>query len=150
MPVKVDFHSGVPDKTAYCCRLLRKTQAAPVRVAVRGAAELLDRLDVALWTFDALSFLPHLRLRAGAVPKPLHARTPIWLVDEASQAPQCHVLVNLGPGLAAGWESFGRVVELVQVDDADRRDGRVRWREYGEYERSGRAALEHHVVGGQA
>lgn len=147
MPVKVDFHSGVPDKTAYCCRLLRKTQAAQVRVAVRGPGELLDRLDVALWTFDALSFLPHLRLRAGAVPKPLHARTPIWLVDEASQAPQCAVLVNLGPGLAEGWESFDRVVELVETDDADRRDGRARWREY---DRSGRAVLEHHVVGGEA
>ena len=71
MTVKVDFHSGVADKAAYCCRLLRKTQAARTRVAVCGPAELLDRLDVALWTFDALSFLPHLRLQAGAVPRPL-------------------------------------------------------------------------------
>ena len=147
MTVKVDFHSGVADKAAYCCRLLRKTQAARTRVAVCGPAELLDRLDVALWTFDALSFLPHLRLQAGAVPRPVQSPTPIWLVDEATQAPHCDVLVNLGTDVAPAWDAFQRVVEVVQADDADRRAGRARWREY---DRSGLATLEHHDVGGEA
>jgi DNA polymerase-3 subunit chi len=145
--VKIDFHSGMPDKAAYCCRLLRKSQAAQVRVAVCGPSELLDRLDVALWTFDALSFLPHVRLRSGASPQPRLARTPVWLLDDARQAPHRDVLVNLGPDLVPGWEGFGRVVEVVQSDDADRLAGRARWRQYGQ---TGVAALEHHVVGGDA
>ena len=81
--MKIDFHSGMPDKAAYCCRLLRKSQATRACVAVCGPSELLDRLDVALWTFDALSFLPHVRLRAGASPQSRLARTPVWLLDDA-------------------------------------------------------------------
>ena len=77
MSVKVDFHSGMPDKAAYCCRLLRKSQATRSCVAVCGPSDLLDRLDVALWTFDALSFLPHVRLRAEC------RRSPAW------RAPRC-------------------------------------------------------------
>ena len=147
MSVKVDFHSGMPDKAAYCCRLLRKSQATRSCVAVCGPSDLLDRLDVALSTFDALSFLPHVRLRAGVSPQPRLARTPVWLLDDAWQAPHRDVLVNLGPDLVPGWEGFGRVVEVVQSDDADRLAGRARWRQYGQ---AGVAALEHHVVGGDA
>lgn len=143
----VEFHSGVADKLAYCCRLVRKAQAAQARVAVCGPGDLLDRLDAALWTFDALSFVPHVRLRQGATVPPALARTPVWLLDDAHVAPHREVLVNLGTELVPQWQTYARVVEVVQADDADRRCGRERWRQYSQ---AGAVELKHHVVGAEA
>jgi DNA polymerase III subunit chi len=128
--MKVEFHSGVADKLDHACRLLRKTQASSARVAVAGDPALLDRLDQALWTFDALSFVPHVRLRAATQPGPVHARTPLWLTDEPARCPHRAVLVNLGPGMPDRWQDFERVIEIVEAGDDDRANARRRWREY--------------------
>lgn len=124
------FHTGLADRLAYTCRLLRKAYRQGLRVEVRGDHELLARLDPLLWTFDPSEFLPHARLRAGQPIPPGQARTPIWLVEEARPDADATVLVNLGPGPAADFGRFERVVELVGSDDAERRDGRQRWRYY--------------------
>jgi DNA polymerase III subunit chi len=145
--VKVEFHSGVSDKLDHACRLLRKTQAAAAQVVVTGEGALLDRLDVALWTFDALSFVPHVRLRAGAQPGATHARTALWLADEPQRCPQHAVLVNLGAEMAEGWDRFERVIEVVDASDADSASARQRWRAYAA--RPG-VELVHHPRGGAA
>jgi DNA polymerase-3 subunit chi len=128
--MKVDFHTGVADKLDHACRLLRKSQAAGAQVVVCGDRAMLDRLDTALWTFDALSFVPHARLRGTSPPSAAHARTALWLADEALRAQHRSVLVNLGPAMAQGWQEFERVIEVVQSDDDDSAQGRRRWREY--------------------
>lgn len=145
--MKVEFHSGVADKLDHTCRLLRKTQAAAASVVVAGDRALLDRLDVALWTFDALSFVPHVRLRTGAQPGATHARTALWLADEPQRCPQRAVLVNLGPEMAEGWDGFERVIEVVDASDADSASARQRWRAYAA--RPG-VELVHHARGGGA
>ena len=144
--MKVEFHSGVPDKLEHACRFLRKAQAAGARVAVCGDAALLDRLDASLCSFDALSFVPHVRRRGGSVLQPGWERTPTWLVDDVALAPaETRVLVNLGPAMVDGWERFERVIEIVEATDEDSRAGRQRWRRYGEF---GGAELVHHALGG--
>ena len=143
--MKVEFHSGVPDKVEHACRFLRKAQMAGARVAVCGDAALLDRLDGSLWTFDALSFVPHVRRRAGGELRPGWERTPTWLVDDVGLAPDARILVNLGPEMATGWERFERVIEIVEASDEDSRAGRQRWRRYGEH---AGAELVHHALGG--
>jgi DNA polymerase-3 subunit chi len=134
--MKVEFHSGVPDKLVHACRLLRKSHAAGARVAVTGERTALDRLDPMLWTFDPASFVPHARLRAGAQPPAsLLARTPIWLadmVDAPAQALGCTVLVNLGPEVPAQWDRFERLIEIVDASPEDSAQARARWRRYGQ------------------
>lgn len=141
--MKLEFHTGLPDKLGFAVRLLRKAQAAAARVAVCGNAAELDRLDTLLWTHEPGSFLPHVRLARGRSAKPGWGRTPTWLVDDAASAPECDTLVNLGPGLAEGWTGFGRVIELVGDGDGDGdevRAGRQRWRTYAE---AGHTPLHH-------
>jgi DNA polymerase III subunit chi len=130
--VKIEFHSGVPDKLDHACRLLRKAQAAGARVVVAGEPALLDRLDVALWTFDALSFVPHVRLRAPGSAPAAAARTLVWLADAPTASAPTDVLVNLGATMVPGWQQFARVIEVVGSDDADSQPARQRWRTYGE------------------
>jgi DNA polymerase III subunit chi len=144
--LKVEFHSGVAEPLGHACRLLRKAHAAGARVVVHGPAPMLDRLDQQLWTFDALSFVPHLRLRAGARPQPHQARTPTWLVDDVAAVDDRDVLVNLGDEMVSGWETFARVIEVVPADAQASAAARQRWRRYGEREG---VELVHHAVGEQ-
>jgi DNA polymerase III subunit chi len=130
--MKVEFHTGVADRLGLACRFLRKAHAAGAHVVVCGDSGSLDRLDVALWTFDPLSFVPHVRLKGDAAAPPALARTTTWLVDAPAAAPTREILLNLGPAMVDDWACFARVVEIVSSDPADAEAGRLRWRRYGE------------------
>ena len=130
--MKVEFHSGVPDNLDHACRLLRKAQAAGAKVVVSGEPAVLDRLDAALWTFDALSFVPHVRVRAASAMPAAASRTPVWLADVPADGGHRDVLVNLGTRMVAGWQGFARVIEVVEAGDAASQPARQRWRTYAE------------------
>jgi len=131
---RVDFHSGVADKLGHACRLVRKAWRAGHRVVVTGSPEQLSRLDLQLWTFEVGEFIPHGRLKAGATVPQALLRTPVWLADQPADLPgaigEDHVLVNLGPGLAAGFEGFPRLIEIVALAADEVASGRQRWRQY--------------------
>lgn len=127
---EVNFHHGADDVLGYACRLLQKAQRHGARVTVTGAAPALQALDAALWSFEPLSFLPHRRLRAGDKPAEHYADTPIWLVEQPADAPSHEVLVNLGPALPVGFESYARLFEIVGRADDERRAGRERLQHY--------------------
>ena len=126
---RIDFHSNVPDKIAYACRLVRKARSQNLRVVMMAAdAAQLQRLDEALWTFSELDFLPHVK-----VDSPLAAQTPIVLMDTdagAADLPHHQVLVNLSQQPPADFARFERMFEIVAADDADRLAGRERYRHY--------------------
>lgn len=127
--MKVDFHSGVADKLGAACRFLRKAQDGGATVVVCADRGTLDRLDAALWTFDPLSFVAHIRLKEAAAP-PALAATKTWLVDSAASVAARELLLNLGPAMVDGWERFSRVVEIVSAEPEDVGAGRQRWRQY--------------------
>ena len=125
----VTFHFNVPDRLAYTCRLARKAYAAGGRTVVMGSPAQLQALDTALWTFSALDFIPH--CLATAPPETL-ARTPIVLALDAQALADAQVLVHLGTEVPAGFERYGRLIELVGTDQADRGHARQRWRHYAD------------------
>ena len=132
---EVVFLSGVPDKLGYAGRLLRKKWREGARVAVFGSPDLLQRLDQALWTGNALEFLPHRRWAAGQTLPAGMARTPIWLLEQTQPGLAgrlgCDSAVNLGLDEVDGLLQFGRVAEIVGDAPADRAAGRQRWKRYG-------------------
>jgi DNA polymerase III subunit chi len=128
--MKVDFHSGVADKLGAACGFLRKAQDAGATVVVCGDRSGLDQLDMALWTFDPLSFVAHVRVRETAVPPPALVSTRTWLVDSTTSVEPRDLLLNLGPTMVDGWQGFGRVVEIVSAESDDADAGRRRWRQY--------------------
>jgi DNA polymerase-3 subunit chi len=125
---EVAFHFNAPDKVGYACRLLRKAVGAGARVVVTGEPALLAELDVALWTFSELDFVPHCR-DAGAPPAVL-AASPVVLTEAVRAAPHHQVLVNLGAAVPEGFEAFERLIEVVTGDEADRVQARQRWKHY--------------------
>ena len=128
---EVSFHFNVADRTDYTCRLVRKATRAGASVVLTGPPAALVHFDRALWTFDDLEFLPHAMPKPGEqVAERLRAATRVWLLQDAAEATQHDVLVNLGVDAPAGFESFAKVIEIVTPDEADRNVARTRWKHY--------------------
>ena len=126
---RIDFHSNVPQKLAYVCRLVRKARGAGTQIVlrVRDRSEL-QQLDQALWAFSEQDFLPH--VNAG---DPLAAQTPIILTaSDDIELPHHQVLINLSGETPAHFARFERMLEIISADDADRAAGRERYRFYKE------------------
>ena len=123
----VEFHFNAPDKIGYACRLLRKAARQGAQVAVTAEPAFLRELDMVLWTFEPLEFVPHCLANAAAQ---VVAATPIVLCDDARSSPHHDVLVNLGSEVPDGFERFERLIEVVTLDGADRSAGRTRWNHY--------------------
>jgi DNA polymerase-3 subunit chi len=124
---RIDFHSDVPDKIAYTCRLVRKARTANCRIVLltRDHADLAA-LDEALWTFSETDFLPH-----AAAGDELSPDTPVILTDnDTADVPHHEVLINLSGNTPAHFARFERMIEIIAADEADRTAGRERFRFY--------------------
>ena len=124
---RIDFHTDIPDKFLYTCRLVRKARAAQCRIVIlTGRATDSARLDQALWTFSELDFLPHV-----TADDPLAAQTPIILTDNENVAlPHHQVLINLSGNTPNHFARFERMFEIVSLDETDKHNGRERYRFY--------------------
>ena len=136
---RIDFHSNVPQKIAYVCRLVRKAHASGATMVLRVPDRAqLQQLDQALWSFSEQDFLPH--VMAG---DPLAAQTPIILTaDDSADLPHHQILINLGADTPAHFARFERLLEIISADDADKAAGRDRYRFYKERG----YPLSHHVA----
>lgn len=137
---QVNFHSGVPDRLGYVCRLLRKAQQSGARIGVTGPAPLLNRLDAALWTFEPGEFVPHLRFLSGALPAGALGQTPVLLTEAAADLPHRELLLNLGRDVPEGFEQFERLFEVVSLDEEQVQAGRQR---YKHYQQAGHVVIHH-------
>ena len=143
---EIDFHFNTPDKVHYACRLLRKAVGARgARVVVVADAQMLEAVDLALWTFAPAEFIAHCRSDGEPI---MVARSPV-LLAESGEAPLPHrqVLVNLGQAVPGGFERFDRLIDIVSADDAERQAGRKRWRHYAD---RGYAIQRHDFAGSAA
>lgn len=131
---EVHFYTGVPDKTLYACGLVKKALERGRKVVVYASdARALARFDQALWTFDPISFVPHV-----LASDPLAPRTPVVLTDQGEadanggSVPHHEVLVNLDAQWPKFFSRFDYLMEIVGEDEADRAAGRARWKFYSE------------------
>lgn len=124
---RVDFHSKVPDKLLYACRLIRKARTAGMKVVVYlQDAQQLSQFDHALWTFSEQDFIPH--VVAG---DELAAQTDVIMSCDASdELPHHQVLVNLSTLTPDHFARFERMFEIVSTDDQDLTAGRGRYKHY--------------------
>ncbi len=123
---RIDFHFNTPDKLGYGCRLVRKAWRAGHRIVVfSNEPDQLAAFDEALWTFSPQDFIPHVM-----VGDPLAVQTPIVLTVHDPATDDRDLLINLGTQTPPGFARFERLIEVVASDDADREQGRQRWRFY--------------------
>ena len=137
----IDVHFNMSDKLDYACRLLRKAVVQRgVRMVALAEPRTLAALDAALWALAPSEFVAH--CRHDAAPEVL-ARSPVVLVPSCDvDLPHTDVLLNLGSGVPEGFERFGRVIDIVGDDEAERQAGRQRWVHYRD---RGHAITRHDV-----
>ena len=126
---RIEFHFNAPDRLNYACRLLRKVYASQLRAGVVGSQPFLGHLDQSLWTFSALDFIPHALVE---VARPADQGAAVVLAETVAALGQVDVLVNLGDQVPDGFESVGRLIEIVTSDDLDRANARSRWKHYAQ------------------
>jgi DNA polymerase-3 subunit chi len=124
---RIDFHTNVPDKLSYACRLVRKAYGARARLVVLAEdAAQAAALGEALWSLSETDFLPH--VMAG---DPLAAHTPIIVTDsEEAELPHHDMLINLTQRTPSTFAQFQRVFEIISTDEADAAAGRKRYVSY--------------------
>jgi DNA polymerase-3 subunit chi len=122
----IDFYFNADDRLQVACRLAGKAVSQGKRVLVHTPdAELASRFDRMLWTWQALSFVPHC-----AAHDPLAAETPVLLSSTEDIPPQCDVVLNLGVEAPPHFERFARLLEIVGAEETERLAGRERYKYY--------------------
>ncbi|MCA1854508.1 DNA polymerase III subunit chi [Massilia oculi] len=124
---RIDFHTNVPDKLAYACRLARKAYGSKARLVLLAEdAAQAEALDAALWTLSDTDFIPH--VLAG---DPLAGETPVIVTaDEGATLPHHEMLVNLTRRTPATLDRYARVFEIISSDEEDAAAGRQRYVAY--------------------
>jgi DNA polymerase-3 subunit chi len=124
---RIDFHTNIPDKLSYACRLARKAYAARAKVVLLADSPAqAAELNEALWTLSGVDFVPH--VMAG---DPLAPETPVIVTaDEAVPLPHADMLINLTRRTPAGFERFVRMFEIISTDEEDAAAGRKRYVAY--------------------
>jgi DNA polymerase III subunit chi len=124
----IDFYFNAEDRLQVACRLAGKAMKQGGRMLIYAPdAELAARVDKLLWTWPQIGFVPHC-----AVHSPLAAETPV-LIGAGEDAPaDCDLLLNLGADCPPHFERFGRLLEVVSVEQEEKLKGRSRYRFYQE------------------
>ena len=137
----IDFYFNATDRFEVACRLAGKAVAQKKSMVIYApGAEVAQRIDQMLWTWQALSFVPH--CLAG---DPIAAETPVLIAQDAGLAPDCDVLVNLSAQCPEFFARYARLLEIVSLDDEDRKAGRAR---YAWYRDRGYAIRNHDLAAG--
>jgi DNA polymerase-3 subunit chi len=124
----IDFYFNAADRLQVACRLAAKSLASRKRLLVYAPEpEIAQRLDRLLWTWPAIGFVPH--CMAGEA---IAAETPVLIARDAEATPQADVLLNLGTECPPTFERFARLLEIVSLDEGERRAGRARYAWYRE------------------
>jgi DNA polymerase-3 subunit chi len=123
---EIDFYFHVEGKLRTACALSAKAYTRGLRVfAFCPDTEVAQKLSRMMWTAQALSFIPH----CSAADR-LAAVTPV-IVDHQSE-PLVHdeVLLNLCLDWPPFFSRFRRLIEIVSLDEEDRRLARERFKFY--------------------
>lgn len=124
----IDFYFNAEDRLQVACRLAGKAFAQKKKLLIFApAADMARRIDNMLWTWQNLSFIPHC-----AAQDPLAIRTPVLITSDTSAPAECDVLLNLGTECPPFFERYERLLEIVGQNDADRAQGRGRFKFYKE------------------
>jgi DNA polymerase III subunit chi len=122
----IDFYFNADDRFQVACRLAGKVVAQKKRMLIYAPEpEAASRIDKMLWTWPAIGFVPHCALH-----DPLAGETPVLIAPHLEEAPQCELLLNLGAQTPPHFERFERLLEIVPLEEAERKAGRDRYRFY--------------------
>jgi DNA polymerase-3 subunit chi len=129
---RIDFYV-LPDqkengRALLACRLADKAYGLGHTIYLFTASEpQAAALDDLLWTFRQDSFVPHERYSGGSVED-----SPVLIGTASPAEVSARVLINCTEALPEGFESYERIVELVDSRMEVLAKSRARFRQYRE------------------
>ncbi len=126
MLTNIEFAFNAPHRLHAACKIAaRRWSHAQTLVVYCADTSRLTQFDTLLWSFDDLSFVPHVWAQ-----DPLAAQTPVLLTTAALALPRFDLLLNLDDDCPPFFTQFKTVLEVVSQDADDREAARQRWRHY--------------------
>jgi len=123
---QIDFYFHVENKLQTACALSAKAYARGLRVLAYCPDDVVSqKFSRLLWTTPALSFVPHC-----APEDRLAAVTPVIVDHEGREPTHDGVLLNLRDELPSFFSRFQRLIEIVGLDEEERRRARERYKFY--------------------
>ncbi len=129
---RVDFYilpgSSPHDRRVLACKLTEKAWRQGMKVHIHTGSEMeTDLMDKLLWTFRQGSFIPHQKTTASAT-----EREDINVLVGQGEAPADfrELVINLSLDQPPGFETYQRVMELVDAEETVRAEGRKRYAAY--------------------
>ncbi len=129
---RIEFYSNVADKPSLLISLvesalLKRRQVTVLAEDMHGAAQISD----CLWQKNAISFLPHVMANhAHAAKTPVVIACKTNAVGQLDKVTQDELLINLTAQEPAFFSRFTHLVEMVGNDEADKQNGRLRYKFY--------------------
>jgi DNA polymerase-3 subunit chi len=123
---EIDFYFHVEDKMRTACALSAKAYARGLRVmAYCPDHEAGQKFSRMLWAAPALSFIPHCMVDDRLAPV-----TPIIVDHQGANLIHDQVLLNLREEQPPFFSRFQRLIEIVSLDEEDRKLARDRFKFY--------------------
>lgn len=127
---RIDFYllKSTDAKARYliACKLAEKAWRAGMKITLFTASPEEDRLlDDLLWQFRPASFIPHATISA-----PTLAGLGCVISHQGLNEGFMDMLINLSPNVPPGFEKFERLAELIDENEAIKKEGRVHYRFY--------------------
>lgn len=127
---RVDFYllanEAVVSQMSTACRLIEKAYQAGLKVYIHThTIEQASQLDVMLWTFRDISFVPHALYESEAA---LDASVIIGHTQQPSEP--YDLLVNLTDTIPDFYQQFKRVIEIVANHDEAKQLARAHYKYY--------------------
>jgi DNA polymerase III subunit chi len=124
--LRIDFHTHVDNRLDYACRLTRRAYTAGESLFVVAPSQVLHEIDLRLWTFSALDFIPHCRFDDAYA-----KTTPVILsVPNDKRAATDHILLNLDLAVPPDFLHARRILEVVGNEASEIASARERYRFY--------------------
>ena len=118
----IDFYFNAGDRLAIACRLAGKAVRQKKRVLVYapepGLAQKFDRM---LWTWQAVSFVPHCYAGDALVDE-----TPVLIVSRNEEFENSKIIINLAAEPPPFFARHERLLKVVTREEEDRAAARKR------------------------
>lgn len=125
---RVDFYilSEAHSRLGFAARLSERIYRLGKKLHIHTADPAMSaQIDTLLWSYRDISFIPHEQYQGNAPDSPV-------TISHALEPPEHDVLLNLATDVPEFFSRFERVVEIIDTDDSQRQQGRLRYRFYND------------------
>ncbi|AGF48439.1 DNA polymerase III subunit chi [Candidatus Kinetoplastibacterium oncopeltii TCC290E] len=129
--MQINFIFGVSNRMNAVCQIINKYYTLHRNIVVySNEYQILCKLDIMLWTFKDLSFIPHSFYKIDNYCKEEFMIITNNISKTKNMKSKEMLLINMSNIIPLCYNEFESVVEIVSENEQERYEARSRWRSY--------------------